>query len=208
MLALPKCGQQPGATRQPRSRQFAATLRRQTSSNARLKSPCASSGDAELREQVKRLTKLFYTQASDQDQGREGPAGSTTSTATSEAAAGSSPAAIASTSYCIEPDSGDVSNLPLWRVQFAVLPGMQQILHVHVPHYVHMFESVFNQPQPWHFGAVLLPDGSANLGNPEYDLRPGTKAPLVGVLMEVSRAVRLLDGKLLLLATGICRMKV
>ena len=37
---------------------------------------------------------------------------------------------------------GLYSDLPLWRVQWPALPGFNQILHVHVPHYVHMFESL------------------------------------------------------------------
>lgn len=42
----------------------------------------------------------------------------------------------------------------------------------------------------------------------EYRLESGTHAPLVGVLMEVTRAVRLMDGKLLILATAVSRFKV
>ena len=32
---------------------------------------------------------------------------------------------------------GVLADLPLWRVQWPVLPGFNQVLHVHVPHYVH-----------------------------------------------------------------------
>ena len=57
----------------------------------------------------------------------------------------------------------------------------QEVLHVHVPHYCHMFEAVMAGPRPWRFGHVYLPGGSANLGNPcalahspvETGLRPG-----------------------------------
>jgi hypothetical protein len=52
------------------------------------------------------------------------------------------------------------------------------------------------------------PGGSANLGAEGYALAPGSQAPMVGVLMEVTRAVRLMDGKLLLLATAVARFKV
>ncbi|KAK9917745.1 hypothetical protein WJX75_007749 [Coccomyxa subellipsoidea] len=34
--------------------------------------------------------------------------------------------------------SQTIQNLPLWRIQTAVLPGAQEVLHVHVPHYTHM----------------------------------------------------------------------
>ncbi len=40
----------------------------------------------------------------------------------------------------------DLEDLPLWRVQWAVLPGTMVTLHVHVPHYgkfeVHTVQSI------------------------------------------------------------------
>lgn len=107
-----------------------------------------------------------------------------------------------------------LQRLPLWRVEWAVLPFAQGILHVHAPHYAHMFEALFAQqqqephpapPSPGQqqqqqqpspalpppqqqrilFGHLLLPSGSRNLSNPEYALTPGSQAPLVGVLMQV-----------------------
>lgn len=76
------------------------------------------------------------------------------------------------------------------------------------PHYVHLFEAVFSQPRPWVFGHLYLPGGSKNLGSPTHALTSGSKAPLVGVLMQVTRAVRLRDGKFLVLATALGRFKV
>jgi hypothetical protein len=128
-------------------------------------------------------------------------------------------------------------NLPLWRVQWAILPGFQvrlhcaqvtvsqalqraftlthhtvclqqEVLSVHVPHYCHMFEGIMAAPRPWIFGHVYLPSGSQALGRPEFALEPGTQAPLVGTLMEIRQAVRLEDGRLLLLAAGLTRIKV
>lgn len=164
-----------------------------------------------------------------------------------------------------------IPNLPLWRVEWAVLPGMQvlqetginttlvspawhiargwrlpahsrncdlkcqlrfslqllrivhcckqclvhccfviaqEILHVLAPHYVHMFEVIFSRSRPWVFGHLYLPGGSKSLGQPTHALASGSKAPLVGVLMQVTRAVRLRDGKFLLLATALGRFKV
>jgi hypothetical protein len=46
------------------------------------------------------------------------------------------------------------------------------------------------------------------LGAPSHALASGSQAPLVGVLMQVTRAVRLRDGKFLLLATALGRFKV
>lgn len=92
--------------------------------------------------------------------------------------------------------------------QACPVPYPQEILHVHVPHYTHMFEQLMAGPRPWHFGHVYLPEGSRNLGNPEYDLAPGSKAPLAGTLMEVLSSLWLKDGRLLLLAVGLCRIRV
>ena len=98
--------------------------------------------------------------------------------------------------------------LPLWRTEWAVLPGMQQLLHVLAPHYHHMFSALFSAPRPWLFAHVYLPGGSRSLGDEAAFLQPGSSAPLVGVVMRVTRGVRLRDGKLLLLATGVARCRV
>ncbi len=45
------------------------------------------------------------------------------------------------------PGAGELQDIPLWRVQWAVLPGTINTLHVHVPHY----------------GAPLQPAGMAPL---------------------------------------------
>lgn len=107
-----------------------------------------------------------------------------------------------------EPPGPALSSLPLWRVQWAVLPGCTQTLNVHVPHYVHMFTQLTRGPRPWQFCHVYLPGGSVNLGNDEYALRPGTGAPLVGTLMEVQRIVQLADGRLIVIARGVARLRV
>ena len=99
-------------------------------------------------------------------------------------------------------------SLPLWRVQWSVLPGCTQTLNVHVPHYAHMFTQLVRGPRPWRFGHVYLPGGSTNLGNEAYALRPGTGAPLVGTLMEIQRLVQLADGRLIVIARGVARLRV
>jgi Lon protease-like protein len=85
---------------------------------------------------------------------------------------------------------------------------VQEVLHVHVPHYTHMFEQILAGPKPWQFGHVYLPGGSRNLGSPEYELAPGSKAPLTGTLMEVLSYLWMKDGRLLVLAVGVCRIRV
>jgi len=146
-----------------------------------------------------------------------------------------------------------LERLPLWRVEWVVLPCQQCVLHVHAPHYAHMFEELFAQHQPGTpllFGHLYLPGGSRSLGDPAYRLNPDARAghlvqldgaladeagataaaagddaeaaaqqqqqqqqqqagaPTVGTLMEITRAVRMLDGKLMLLATAVGRFKV
>ncbi|EFJ53167.1 hypothetical protein VOLCADRAFT_86177, partial [Volvox carteri f. nagariensis] len=104
-----------------------------------------------------------------------------------------------------------LQDLPLWRADSVVLPGQQALLHIHTPHYVHMFDRLFaTSGGPGQlFGHLHLPAGSRNLGAAEWALcAPGSRAPAVGVLMEVNRAVRLQDGKLMVLATALCRIQV
>ncbi len=43
---------------------------------------------------------------------------------------------------------------------------------MHVPHYVHLFESIMAGPRPWRFGHVYLPGGSASLGTPAAAIPP------------------------------------
>lgn len=92
-------------------------------------------------------------------------------------------------------------------MQWAVLPGGLEVLHVHVPHYTDMFHRLLAGPAPRRFGHLYLPGGSVNLGSPEYALAPGTRAPLVGALMEVLQAVTFPDGRLLVLAAACGKFK-
>lgn len=77
-----------------------------------------------------------------------------------------------------------------------------------MPHYVHMFQVIMAGPKPWRFGYLLLPEGSVNLGNPTYGLRPHTKAPLVGTLAEILHCDHLPDGRMNMLVAGLARFKV
>ena len=82
-----------------------------------------------------------------------------------------------------------IKDLPLWRVQWPASPACSQVYNVHVPHYTHMFSTLDAASKelgvPGLFGHLLLPGGSANLGDPAYALQPGTEAPLIGVVMQV-----------------------
>lgn len=107
-----------------------------------------------------------------------------------------------------------LEELPLWRVQWTELPGYQNMLNVHVAHYTHMFHSILSGPKPWYFGHVFLPGGSENLENPEYRLlkqgddQNATKVTYTGVLMRVSDAKQLEDGRLALVVQALERFEV
>jgi Lon protease-like protein len=151
-----------------------------------------------MRQKAKALDQLFY---------------STSSTLSSEDYDGAhprgrNPAAEDPARAALLSLPGVIPDLRLWRVQWAVLPSYQEVLHVHVPHYVDLFSQLFTQKRPWRFGHLYLPNGSASLGAEEYALQYGSNAPLVGTLMEIVQAVRFPDGRLLILAAGVGRFKV
>lgn len=112
-----------------------------------------------------------------------------------------------------------------------VAGDMQEVLHVHVPHYLHMFDQIMAGPRPWRFGHVYLPGGSEALGTSEAQIIPSqpgqsiasdsgsalprssgggadrVSAPTVGTIMELVAAVKSTDG-LIVLAYGVGRMQV
>ncbi|KAL7547596.1 hypothetical protein ACHAWF_010911 [Thalassiosira exigua] len=116
-----------------------------------------------------------------------------------------------------------LDNLPLWRVQWTELPGYQNVLNVHVPHYTHMFRRLTLQhPRPWLFGSVYLPGGSENVGNPDYflpeqdgmsddELRSigrGSNVTLTGTLMQITHCVSREDGRLTVIVQGVGRFRI
>ena len=107
---------------------------------------------------------------------------------------------------------GDIiEDLPLWRVQWPMLPGLNEVLNVHVPHYTHMFsqlQEAATADAPARFGHLLLPGGSASLSDPKYALEAGTEAPMIGVLMQVLDVQKSSDGRLQVVAAGLCRFEV
>ncbi|BDA48717.1 hypothetical protein COCOBI_12-3990 [Coccomyxa sp. Obi] len=71
-----------------------------------------------------------------------------------------------------------------------------------------MFRQLLAGPRPWQFGHIYLPGGSVNLGSPEYELAPGSRAPMTGTLVEILSYLWMEDGRLLVLAVSICRIRV
>jgi Lon protease-like protein len=105
-------------------------------------------------------------------------------------------------------EEGVFTSVPLFRVQWTELPGYQNVLNIHVPHYTHMFRKILAGPKPWRFGHVYLPGGSENLGNPQYALKEGTDATLVGTLMQISDVFEQEDGRLTMIVQGVERFQV
>lgn len=124
-------------------------------------------------------------------------------------------------------DPAILYNLPLWRVQWIELPGYQNVLNVHVPHYTHMFQRLLRQGSQPLFGHVYLEEGSKNLGNPDFflpeseplddddsipdkeeSIRMATKVTQIGTLMQITDYVEQEDGTLTLIVQGISPIKI
>jgi Lon protease-like protein len=82
------------------------------------------------------------------------------------------------------------------------------MLNVWQPQYTHMFEGIISGPKPWLYVHLQLPGGTENLGKPEFDLRIGTQAPMVGTLMRIVSVERSEDARLILAVQGISRVRV
>ncbi|KAL3934833.1 MAG: hypothetical protein SGBAC_009528 [Bacillariaceae sp.] len=104
--------------------------------------------------------------------------------------------------------NGILQNVPLFRVQWTELPGYQNILNIHVPHYTHMFRKIMAGPKPWRFGHIYLPGGSENLSNPDYALEEGTGATMMGTLMQIADAFEQEDGRLAIIVQGVEKIRV
>ena len=88
------------------------------------------------------------------------------------------------------PYAGIYRDMPLCRWPWEILPHHQMGIVVHEPQYLLMFEQLLATPPPHEYVHLLLQDGTENLGNPEYALRPGTKAPLTGTHMRIVAHLR------------------
>ena len=104
-----------------------------------------------------------------------------------------------------------MKQVPLWRVQWTELPGFQNILNVHVPHYTNMFQKIINSnnTKPMYFGHIYLPGGSDNLDNTVYAMEEGnTNVTMIGTLMQISDYQQLHDGTLVLIVQGLERFRI
>lgn len=83
----------------------------------------------------------------------------------------------------LDPATGRINNLPLWRVGWVETPGRRNCLNVHEMQYTHMFEKILSQSssgadgqendEPLYFGHIYLPGGtaSAKSGEERYRLK-------------------------------------
>ena len=95
-------------------------------------------------------------------------------------------------------------DLPLCRFSWAVLPAHQLALNIWQPQYTLMFGALLDaSPPPHYYMHVLLPGGADSLGKPEYALRPGSQAPLVGSLMRIVYSRREPDSRLTLVVQAL-----
>ena len=103
---------------------------------------------------------------------------------------------------------GLLLDLPVARWGFPFLPHHRAVLNVFQPQYTLMFEQLLATPRPWLYAHVLLPGGVSNLASEDYALEPGTKAPLLGTVVEVVAVQREADARLTLAVQGLSRARV
>ena len=73
-------------------------------------------------------------------------------------------------------------DMPLCRYSWCLLPHHQIAMSVWQPQYTLMFNSLLGEPAPHYYFHVLLPGGAESLGQPGYELEPGSKSALTGTL--------------------------
>lgn len=107
---------------------------------------------------------------------------------------------------------GTLQDVPLFRPAWSALPGFTHQIQVDGPDYVHMFEQLVAtaaaEGVPAVFGQLLLPSASPSPGPPGLALMPGSRAPKVGVVMEVVSVRRQSDGSLTVVAHGTSRFRL
>ena len=100
---------------------------------------------------------------------------------------------------------GIMLDLPLCRFSWCLLPHQPMTLNIWQPQYTLMLGSLLSGTGPHYYLHVLLPGGAESLGQPGYELRPGTKASLTGTLMRIVYAQREGDQRLTIVVQGLAR---
>ena len=139
---------------------------------------------------------------------------------------------------CLDPSTGQVSNLPVWKVPWTEVPGRSHILQVDEPLYTGLFSSILargnTKDQPWYFGSLYQAQsgdtttsssssGSKVLSQPpdphqttgaltleawQDDSKHDSTTPVLGTLMRIADYRRLQDGRLFLLVEAMERFVV
>lgn len=177
-------------------------------------------------ELVRKLQQTFYKEGIADDDHQEHTQETQTGTGDADTRVELEGEATATTT----PSTTVLRDLPLWRVQWRELPGSQNVLNVHVPHYTNMFQKILKgRTKPWggfgrnattgdsesggastmdgdhYFGHVFLDKGSENLDNPDHALQVGDE----GVLMRISDARQIMDdGRLTLLVQALEKFRI
>lgn len=81
----------------------------------------------------------------------------------------------------LDPETGAIDGLPLWRVGWVETPGRRNCLNVHEMQYTHMFERIISQSssdadgrendEPLYFGHLYLPGGTSSAKSNEERYR-------------------------------------
>eukprot|EP00957_Ditylum_brightwellii_P078493 5968388-Ditylum_brightwellii.AAC.1 len=132
----------------------------------------------------------------------------------------------------LDPSTGAMHNLPLWRVNWVETPGRANCLNVHELQYTHMFETILSNPQPWYFGHLYTPGGSKGIQKGTCDLKSWRdkvridddddddgereeddkeeedESKVIGTLLRITDFRRLEDGRLMILVHGLERFVV
>eukprot|EP00899_Mesostigma_viride_P026676 jgi/Mesvir1/7193/Mv19021-RA.1 len=92
-----------------------------------------------------------------------------------------------------------VKELPVFRTEWCHLPYQEDLLHIFMPHCVHMFEEILARPRPWLYAHSFI--GGAKGSSDDL-----TVHSTAATLMEIMEVERFSDGRLLLVVEG--RQKV
>ena len=88
---------------------------------------------------------------------------------------------------------GLLRDVPLCRWPWEILPHHQRVIVVHEPQYILMFEKLLAAPPPHEYVHLLLHRGEGGEwldDEPEYALRPGSKAAMAGTLIRIVAVLR------------------
>jgi Lon protease-like protein len=112
------------------------------------------------------------------------------------------------------PETGAVTNLPLWQVNWLELPGRTNVWNVHQAHFTHMLETIVRSPHPspWYVGHLYVSDDQkANLQAWRDGVardEPPSDCDVLGTLLRIVDYRRMDDGRLLVLVQALERFVV